>query len=257
MKKKKVLSLVLVIVTLLSSFIMIPSVSAASNPVALVYAKSVVKSAQSLGWAAWMEGYVEVENIAYAKEVTIHYSFDGVTWDDISAKYMQKSHGTKEIWSFTTQSNPFTTIDYHFYKEIKFAIKYKVDGKTYWDNNNGKNYFVAALNDSPFNQYAIGCGGLAVREYSYRLSTFSGNIMVKDLGDSQEVKVRYTTDGWKTYKDLEATRDMSYYGNHQLWRFSDSVTAASPDFKIEFAAYYTVNGTTYWDNNFNKNYTCP
>lgn len=41
---------------------------------------------------------------------------------------------------------------------IQFAIKYEVNGNTYWDNNDGNNYKVYSGYHAP-SFYDFGCGG--------------------------------------------------------------------------------------------------
>jgi len=52
------------------------------RPVKLIYSKTVSGSNQT-----WATGYIEVENIAYEKNVTVHYSFNGTDWYDCAAEY--------------------------------------------------------------------------------------------------------------------------------------------------------------------------
>lgn len=79
---------------------------------------------------------IKVENIAYVKNVVLRFKDSYLnTWKDIPANYLKPltKDNSYELWDVQA---PFTG------KDIEFAIKYDVDGKTYWDNNNGKNYVI-------------------------------------------------------------------------------------------------------------------
>lgn len=75
-------------------------------------------------------------------------------------------------------------------------------------------------------------------------------VLVKNLAYAKKVGIRYTSDGWQTWKDV----DGDYCGSEKgLDRFRvQSYAVVAPE--IEFAVYYTVNGQTYWDNNKGLNY---
>ena len=86
-----------------------------------------------------MIGVAAVKNIAYNKEVLVHYSFDGWTTvkETIAAFYKQDSSHQNDYFVFV-----LTNKDYYSGKgwKLEFAICYRVAGLEYWDNNNGKNY---------------------------------------------------------------------------------------------------------------------
>lgn len=79
---------------------------------------------------------IKVENIAYVKNVVLRFKDSYLdTWKDAPASYLKPltKDNTYELWDVQA---PFTG------KDIEFAIKYDVAGKTYWDNNEGKNYVI-------------------------------------------------------------------------------------------------------------------
>lgn len=79
---------------------------------------------------------IKVENIAYVKNVILRCRDSYLnTWEDIPATYSKPltKDNAYELWDVQTA---FTG------KDIEFAIKYDVDGHTYWDNNGGKNYVI-------------------------------------------------------------------------------------------------------------------
>ncbi len=245
MKKAKVLSLTLVLAMLIGIFSIMPSVGAVSNdPVKLIYAKPAYTDS---GTAA--TGYVEVENIAYAKNVTIHYSFDGIDWYDCAAEYYKPTWGNREAWKFTT---PGKYPGYRGTVTVHFAIKYEVNGQTYWDNNDKQNYSVAAGYYTP-TYFDFGVGGIA-NELSYSYDGgVKGYLQLKDLAYEKDVKVIYTTDNWSTTNEVQAeyVRTSEIKNYVQQWGFDIPTDSADLKYKLS----YTVNGVTYVDDNFGEYYT--
>jgi hypothetical protein len=111
------------------------NVATTGNPVQLYYANSFLHAYTHPGVAADMDGYIAIQNLAYNKNVTVHYSLDNSNvWNDVSASYYKTNTDGYEVWHFKT---PIAS-----YGSIKFAIKYEVNGQTYWDNNNGNDYSI-------------------------------------------------------------------------------------------------------------------
>ena len=245
MKKKKVFALALVLTLIVGIFAMVPSVGAVSeNPVKLIYAK-----AEHTYPGIGATGYVEVENISYDKNVTIHYTFNGTDWYDCAAEYYKPTWGNYEAWKFTT---PGISYGYRGSVTVQFAIKYEADGQTYWDNNNGQNYSVAAGYDTT-NRFDFGVGGIAdLSTYRYS-SSINGYAELKNLGYEKDVKVIYTTDNWVTSNEVNAEYYYTFEKNEnvELWKYTIPTTASNVQYKLS----YTVNGITYVDDNFGDYYT--
>lgn len=76
---------------------------------------------------------IKVKNIAYNKKVTIHYKDSAYPnmWNDCEASYSHQLNGDYEMWKCIA---PFRG------DVVQYAIKYEVNGQTYWDNNGGSNY---------------------------------------------------------------------------------------------------------------------
>ena len=85
-----------------------------------------------------MTGTVKVKNIAFAKEVTARYSLDGwKNYRDVWADYVPKSSdGKTDRFQFRISIPQ----DFEVGGKLEFAIRYRVAGKEYWDNNFERNY---------------------------------------------------------------------------------------------------------------------
>lgn len=207
-------------------FAMPKKVSAASaQPVQLYYAEENICD----GVPSYY-GEISVQNLSSTKQVTVHYTSDGENWFDIPAKYVKADPNNPgyEVWSFGDGMTGESM--------SQFAIEYQEDGNTYWDNNNGSNY--------KFSGDKVILGKDVVKA-AYG-EDYSG-IFVQNLGYEKTVGVRYTTDNWATYKDVDATYDYST-SSHDVFSIPSIPSGA------DFAVYYTINGTTYWDNNYGENY---
>ena len=190
------------------------------------------------------------------ENVKIHYTTDGRTWRDIAAIRTIKGNGSSK-WElpFASLSSPDQPTS-----NKKFAIKYTANGKSYWDNNGGKNYlfgefvFKRAIKIS-----ALDSGLYMTGDCGNKKISLSGNMAVRHLGNPKKVGIKYTFDNWATSQTVDASY---YYPNPgsstdntdiEVWWLS------TPDYsptknRMEYVAYYTVNGKTYWDNNYGLNY---
>ncbi|XP_041836682.1 protein phosphatase 1, regulatory subunit 3Db [Melanotaenia boesemani] len=89
-------------------------------------------------------GTIQVLNLAYEKEVKVHYSFTNWrTHMDTAASWVSSGHHEKvdspdkDVFRFHLPVPPFVLQPGAI---LEFAICYHVNGSDYWDNNNGNNY---------------------------------------------------------------------------------------------------------------------
>ena len=68
------------------------------------------------------------------------------------------------------------------------------------------------------------------------------------------VGIRYTTNNWATCQDCDGTwsRHDAAANTDQFLIYSEPILASAAS--IEYALYYHVKGTTFWDNNQGVNY---
>jgi Carbohydrate/starch-binding module (family 21) len=207
-----------------------------------------------------------VKNLAYAKQVSVRIKRPDGTWVDAPLAYQRAADAGREVWAadYVDQNTDGTGPSYKTF-DLEFALRYQVNGTEYWDNNNGANYKQAKDSGS----FLVGTNVLnRAFNLNGQVETFSGEMQgtltVKNLAPSKQVKVVYSTDGWKTSNTAWATFDSGFYsagGNsfaanpnqygNEEWKFSLNTGKAV---KVEYAIGYMVNGTTYWDNNFGRNY---
>lgn len=216
--------------------------AAEDDNVELYYAKKNYFYSKGL-WN--VNGKIAVRNLGYQKNVVVHYTYDNKIWYDVSASYLKASSDGYEVWSFETPMESLSVPNSKF----RFAIKYEVNGDTYWDNNNGKDYYFELYYGGMY-QTILNKSNLILytcRMYDDRLD---GTIFTKSINTNKKIIIRYTTDNWNTYEDIEAIKGLDKNDKYEFWNFRIPTTAD----KCEFAIMCNVNGVTYWDNNFGHNY---
>ncbi|RWS01907.1 phosphatase 1 regulatory subunit 3C-like protein [Dinothrombium tinctorium] len=87
-------------------------------------------------------------------------------------------------------------------------------------------------------------------------------ILVVNLSFSKHVTVRYTTDNWQSWVDVEAKyvpNSCNGWSDKFMADFSictdGSSSALVPGQKILLAVRYESDGREYWDNNLGANYS--
>ncbi len=228
-------------------------------PVALISADTYCSYYHGMG-STYRNFSIQVKNLAYDKQVAIYHKMSDGTWQEFPAVYSRSIPGNSEIWTVNL-ANSASIWGY------EFVVKYTVNGVTYWDNNNGQNYSMGTLDGTWLNpSLNVKLNYRSLYYYSYtNQSVFSGSIDVRNLAYNKKVEVIYSTDNWQTTKIAPAKYVGPYYtvGYSQYinspnihgierWTFMEYIGNVS---NVEFAISYTVNGISYWDNNYGNNYS--
>lgn len=208
---------------------------------------------------------VHVKNLSteHSRIVKAHY-YNGVNWVDSVDFTLIGNYGD---YSLYRGQIPQTT--------ARFVIKYQAGGITYWDNNNGVDYYVAAWT-SPHAGIVGGNVGLSSAKVKIDIlmtkygATYivryniTGQIYVKNRSYEKQVGVVLHDGyyGWMTtYGTYECSMD---YGSQdiEIWNFKyiskEQHPHAYEPFKIA-VFYKEINGGSitaeHWDNNFFMDYT--
>lgn len=197
---------------------------------------------------------VKVQNIAFSKDVVVHYTPDGTNWKDFPLGF-SSPFGDYDIFRGTVNEG----ID-------QFVIRYSVSGRTFFDNNSGRNYRPGPtvvggnviLNKATARQGIEGGGGSVVTT-----SWVEGEILVNNLSFVKDVGIRLSVDGIQ-FNDIRGsfagqnTSDDNFVGpGAEVWRFEShelNLDTSSPEFR--FAVFYRngATGELFWDNNFGQDY---
>ena len=228
-----------------------------SPTVQLLFARTRYQGMRQAGNGAYTRwdayGVVEVENLAYQKQVVVHHgectSPNNCPWQDTAASYLGPGPGNRERWAFTTPVKEIWGLTGSS-SPLLFAIRYGVSGQTFWDANGGADYRLE------YGPTPVALGGSAVLLASASATTggLTVKACVKDLAYTKSVSLVYTTDGWVTVKTAPLAYDAALPGapSVESWKAQLALPAAAT--KLRFALRYEVAGAVYWDNNLGADY---
>ena len=206
----------------------VTSASAATDKVSL-YSSSVTFS--RVGVNSY-EVFIRTRDNAADQQVYVHYFYtDIIGWCDAQAEYFTTLNDGSKIWkaNFTSAMT-------------RYAIKFVADGREYWDNNNGKDYTYADV---------CGTAPVTVERTGYAYYNIPVRAVLQNYAYNKNVFVRYTTDGWKSFKDQKLTYSSTNANGTENWT---TTVYDATNSNIEYAVCYQVNGTEFWANNFGANY---
>lgn len=186
---------------------------------------------------------IESQNFAASGEVGVRYKTKTGTWTDVaSIRTTWPAAAGKTLW----YAGPPGGTD-------SFAVWYKVNGVTYWDNNGGRNFNLATTQDDALlGKPALGHPqGWRVK---FPQDVVEGTILVKNLSYAKTVEVVYTDNNWATSKVALASYKSTYPSGVEAWSFSAPIANAAFASNIKLAFHYTWSTGSAWDNNFGRNY---
>ena len=200
----------------------------------------------------------KVKNIAFAKNVAIHYAQSDGAWVERPLGW-QKNFLNYDLFALT--DNSFITTE--------LVIRYTVNGETFWDNNGGSNYHIDSGRPNTvgrnviLNKAVARRGSQAGGGFVFTTSWVEGEIFVKNLSFQKQVGIRLSSNGGTSFHDTNA----SFNGNVsvavglsqvEIWKFKTpelNLDQSSAEFR--FAVFYNNldSGQWFWDNNFGQDYT--
>lgn len=215
-----------------------------------------LKSASSFFWSgAGQAGrainvQVRVRNVGYSKRVYLHYRADGGTWTDLELDFVSH-HGNYDLFGYSTSFSDWTGA-------VDFAIRYEVNGETYWNSNDGADFHLGASDDFiiegavTLNRMDVDgyhCAGWMGCSHATHLS---GEIYVENLYYDKSVGVRCSPDG-TNWEDIPASYLAATSGNVERWDFDawDYVYQPGPEYPEYTCAVFFDD---FWDNNFTQDY---
>jgi hypothetical protein len=230
-------------------------------------------------WTSYSEKYgrasytrkfkAEVKNLAYNKIVVISHEMSDGSWKDFPLSYLSSSTDNTEIWGANFTINSYDQVDPAIFFADEFVVQYEVNGQKYWDNNNNSNYKMGIL-EGTFIRNDLNV--LVDTDYNKIYTSYSNTANnaftifadVRNLNPAKIVSLVYTTDNWNTTKTtalhfnpittVGAQQYLTSPNRFGIERWSTSIDLPSSVNSIQYAISYQVNGITYWDNNFGKNY---
>jgi hypothetical protein len=195
-------------------------------------------------------GRIEVESLGLEKRVAVRYQKNDGTWGDVLARYVGPSRPGAELWSFETEPKTYSS---RLGTEFPFAVSYTVNGQTYWDNNGNRDYRLGGGPRTFSPSFLLANAPMAVLESRWQSGRLSGQVVLKNLAFEKQLRVRYSTDGWRTAKEVFGAYQYTTSVEGEYWSFAVDLDPNAT--RVDFALAYTANGTTYWDNNASQNYS--
>lgn len=221
--------------------------------VALLHAEAGMTPTGTGSFSPFTNFSVVVQNLDFTKIVGI-WGRDASTgaWSFSPCSYSRSVPGNLEVWVGHQGRLP----------PGQFDVEYQALGNIYWDNNAGFNYaldIAATEMGDGVNTAVIGPSVYAVEFVVDGAGNLNVDVLVKNLAFAKQVALVYTTNNWVTFQNAFGSYTRSFppavsphQVNAELWNITVPVGAGTAG---QFAAFYTVAGTTYWDNNFGLNYT--
>lgn len=188
-----------------------------------------------------LEGSIEIKDIGPNKTVELRYQKDDGSWANHPAFYAGPTFGEYEAWKFRLPLAGSVS-------STAFAIKYSVNGNSYWDNNNQQNYEFDVANQAYFPLIKV-----AMDDASRAYGRIRVAARLHDIPGDKNVDVVFSQDNWVTQQRLPMTFTGNYTGEHQSQRWNIE-TAIDQRESLEFYVEYTVGSHTYKDNNHGRNY---
>ncbi|XP_028457171.1 protein phosphatase 1 regulatory subunit 3B isoform X2 [Perca flavescens] len=90
-----------------------------------------------------------------------------------------------------------------------------------------------------------------------REKLLAGTVKVRNVSFEKRVKLRWTSDGWRSHADVDCEYMKDAYPSMHSDTFAFSVALPerlAPRQRVEFAVCYAVDGREYWDSNRGDNY---
>jgi maltose 6'-phosphate phosphatase len=229
--------------------------------VQLLYAKNVI-SGKEEAVQQILEFFILIENIAYQKQVEVFWAGQDGVWRTTKAEYHASVGQNLELWRakaiFSVPGNGFLP------GNIQFALRYRVLGEDYWDNNYSRDYIIEAdsgiLVHDEVSLLNLGyCQHLQLGQKVYFVM-----VAVRRSLSPRRVDIVWTTDGWITQnqapcflqKDFWCQTTGSQAGNPNRYRWEMWVgkIGIGQAYRVEYAIVCDTDTGKIWDNNFGKNY---
>lgn len=239
-----------------------PEALSSAPPIVLRHARARTVELGSAVLVGTIAGSVEVENLAYEKVVSAHYTTDGVTWQDAPASYVSSLGDNRERWDFEIPAFevPFDERDTVPAVDVQFALRYEVAGQTFWDNNGHHDYRVSSYGRNPsYARADLGTTAILVASavsidepWPAYANSWRYQVVVKNLDSRKSVSMVWTPDGWTNTYTGSLRYVRSTTPGVELWEGSGLIPLDATE--LELAAVMNAQGQSAWDNGEGTNY---
>lgn len=196
-------------------------------------------------WSQYFWVDLAVRDDAYDKEVGILWTADDwATVHTASASYEADLGDGYERWGVDVDAGLYSDLGGGGPDDIAFAAFARMAGQTHWDPYNDHYIFRPVSEDRPVRLLA---SSVAIEDGA---AVLAGRVRVFDFAYDKRVAVRYTTDAWTTWREVDAT-----WVRDDDWRFRAPLAPAGAlPGEVEFAVRYEAAGGQWWDNRGGANH---
>lgn len=204
-----------------------------------------------------LDFYLRVKNQSPHKAIDVCWAGSRSDWQTLAARYVAPSNACMELWMASSMLHAVDRSELP--GTIQAAVRCRMSGQEYWDNNSGCNYrseggcgiVLAAGLDILVAQ----CPGILHEgQESYQVL-----VAVREPHPDR-VWVQWTADAWKSccttgcrpfFPDAGQPAPAHCAGAASLWSCTIPVGGA---YALEYAAACRTGETVHWDNNLGANY---
>ncbi|MGB5445652.1 MAG: endonuclease/exonuclease/phosphatase family protein [Psychromonas sp.] len=234
--------------------------------VRIEYTKNIISRTVQGMWQE-MSFAVSVDNLAYRKDVVIHWCGEDGVWHEQAAEYCHTIPGHTvpnrgERWLATVRC--LLTPEHSLPGNILFKVCYRCEERTFWDDNHGNNYKVDA--DSGVIVYR----DVPVQHLFFNPLLQGGKVSlpihsaVQSSLKAKNVRIHWSTDNWKTSQtapcfkstnhweiaDQSAARNPNRYG----WEIWTGRLPVQQTYRVEYSIECETDEGIFWDNCGGSNY---
>lgn len=231
------------------------------NKIKLLYAKNLI-TRKAVVPRQLLSFLVVVENLAFEKSVDVLWAGEDEVWHTLPAHFHSSVDQEKEYW--VAQTGFALGSEKSLPGNVRFAVRYRVSGAEYWDNNDGDNHSIQA--DSGI---AV-ASGAAVQHVAFDDEVneagkeFPVVVGVDSSLEAERVTIHWTSDNWRTTRKLPCVFSRTYWDTEclsnarnpnqygcQIW---SAVLEAEDASRVRFKISCEAKGQVSWDDNAGKSY---
>ncbi|MBI2875731.1 MAG: hypothetical protein HYY20_02490 [Candidatus Tectomicrobia bacterium] len=227
----------------------------------LIYAKNLILRDRNR-LEQEIEFFILVENFTYHKQVDVFWAGEEGTWQELKAEYHAPTGQNREIWRAYARFRK--TWNTSLPGNIQFALRYRVLGAEYWDNNNSKDFSIGV--DSG----VVVRKGIPLLNIEFDQTLLRGQklypvtVAVHRSVCPKQVYVHWTTDNWKTQHQAPCFYEKYYWHqtglssagnpNQYGWLIWTGQIEIDHAYRVEYAISCDTSEGRIWDNNLGNNY---
>ncbi len=194
--------------------------------------------------------WLQVENLAYDKQVDVLWAGEDQVWHSLPAQYYATRHGNQEYWRARISLRDKTGAKLP--GGIRFALRLRSQGDEYWDNNGGGDYFSRAGSGVALP------GHVTLQNLNFKQRLDDGQqfvpikVAVNPAFHAEKVIIYWTVDNWRSSRHSVCHRQKhTRLQAAQTWTARLKVDDA---FALQYSICCKSHQHEVWDNNHGQNY---